>query len=88
MSHNLNAVQQKILAYGRLVGNIVMFHNVANMTKILNDFQSEGVAYTKEDLSILSAYLREHLNRYGIFDLSLDKQIMPLNFSIDRELKE
>lgn len=79
---NQSKVQKKLIAYGRLVANAVMLHTVANETLALNEIKAEGVEYDKEDLSILSAYHREHINRYGIFDLTRSKSPMPFDLSI------
>lgn len=81
---NNSIIQQKIIAFGRMVANAVMFHTVANTTNVLNQLSSE-VNYSKDDLSILSAYFRENINRYGVFDLSRSRQTMPLQFGINRD---
>lgn len=67
---NNSIIQQKIIAFGRMVANAVMFYTVANTTNVLNQLSAEEFKYSKEDLSILSAYFRENINRYGVFDLS------------------
>ena len=41
-----------------------------------------GSEYNKEDLSILSAYFRENINRFGVFELSRSKDTSPLEFAI------
>ncbi len=85
---NNSVIQQKIIAFGRMVANAVMFHTVANTTNVLNQLSSEEVRYGKDDLSILSAYFRENINRYGVFDLSRSRQTMPLQFGIRGSLQE
>ncbi|MBA2710001.1 MAG: Tn3 family transposase, partial [Tatlockia sp.] len=82
---NNSVIQQKIIAFGRMVANAVMFHTVANTTNVLNQLSSEEVRYGKDDLSILSAYFRENINRYGVFDLSRSRQTMPLQFGIKKD---
>jgi hypothetical protein len=67
-----------------MVANAVMFSTVANTTNVLNQLSAE-VKYSKDDLSILSAYFRENINRYGVFDLSRSRQTMPLQFGINRD---
>ena len=80
---NHSKIQQKIIAFGRMVANAVMFHTIASTTKVLNQLKIDGIEYKKEDLSILSAYYRENINRYGVFDLSRSRQVMPLEFNIE-----
>ena len=77
-------MQQKVIAFSRMVANAVMFHTVANTTNVLNKLSAEGVEYSKDDLSILSAYFRENINRYGVFELSRIKKTMPLEFAIKK----
>lgn len=79
---NNSKVQQKVIAFGRMVANAVMFHTVANQTNVLNQLTAESIEYGKDDLSILSAYFRENINRYGVFELSRVRQSMPLEFNI------
>ena len=79
---NNRANQQKIIAFGRMIANATMFHTVANTTHALNELAEEGIEYTKDDLSILSPYYRENINRYGAFDLSRSKAEKPLAFNI------
>ena len=81
---NNSKVQQKVIAFSRMVANAVMFHTVANTTNVLNKLSAEGVEYSKDDLSILSAYFRENINRYGVFELSRIKKTMPLEFAIKK----
>ena len=82
---NNSKVQQKIIAFSRMVANAVMFHTVANQTHALHQLKTEGVEYSKDDLSILSAYFRENINRYGVFELSRARQSMPLKYSINTD---
>ncbi len=51
---------------------------------MLNKLSAEGVEYSKDDLSILSAYFRENINHYGVFELSRIKKTMPLEFAIKK----
>ncbi|CAM2864807.1 Tn3 family transposase [Legionella worsleiensis] len=82
---NNSVIQQKKIAFGRMVANAVMFHTVANTTNVLNQLSSKEVKYDKDDLSILSAYFRENINRYGVFESSRSRQTMSLEFSIHKD---
>lgn len=81
--HNNSKMQQKVIAFGRMVANAVMLHTVANTTNVLNELAAEGIEYGKDDLSVLSAYFRENINRYGVFELSRLRKTMPLKFAIN-----
>ena len=85
IDENNSIIQQKIIAFGRMVANAVMFFTVANTTNVLNELSAVEVKYSKDDLSILSAYFRENINRYGVFELSRSRKTMPLEFSINRD---
>ena len=79
--NNFN-IQKKIIAFGRMTANAVMFHTVANQTNALNQLANDGGEYDNESLSILSAFFRENINRYGVFELSKSKTSIPLEFNI------
>lgn len=68
-----------------MVANAVLFNPVVNTTNVLNQLSAEEVKYSKDDLSILSAYFRENINRYGVFDLSRSRQAVPLQFGINKD---
>ena len=80
---NNSKIQQKVIAFGRMVANAVMLHTVANTTNVLNELSAEGIEYVKDDLSVLSAYFRENINRYGVLELSRLRKTMPLKFAIN-----
>lgn len=65
-----------------MIANAVMFHTVANQTNVLNQLANEEIEYDNDSLSILSAFFRENINRYGICELSKPKTSMPLKFNI------
>lgn len=74
ITDNLLGNQKKIINYGRLVGNSVMLHVVANMTNVINELKDEGWIITLDMLNGLSPYHTGHINRLGIFHLSMDKE--------------
>ena len=62
-----------------------MFHTVANTTTVLNQLATDRVGYSRKELSYLSPYMRENINRYGVFDLSRRKESIELEFNIKGE---
>ena len=68
-----------------MTANAVMFHTVANQTNVLNQLANEGFEYDNDSLSILSAFFRENINRYGVFELPKSKISMPLEFNIQNK---
>ncbi|MFX8535487.1 Tn3 family transposase, partial [Acinetobacter baumannii] len=47
---NMRFNQQKIIKFGHLVGNMVILHVTANMTKVVNELKKEGEIITDEML--------------------------------------
>jgi TnpA family transposase len=70
--------QRKIIRYNHLVANLVVFHNVVSMTRVLQDLIDEGYPVTPEILAHLSPYKRDHLNRFGHYDLHFDQVPPPM----------
>ena len=70
--------QRKIIRYNHLVANLIIFHNVAAMTRVLSELAAEGYPVNEEILSSLSPYKREHINRFGSYKLHLDQIPEPI----------
>jgi TnpA family transposase len=73
---NNRAEQRKIIRYNHLVANLVVFHNVVSMTRVLQEVIDEGYVVTPEIIARLSPYKTEHVNRFGNYELRFD-QIPP-----------
>ena len=70
--------QAKQVKYMDLVANVIMLHNVHDLTGILADMEAEGWKLTRELLAGLSPYMREHIRRFGRFLLDMDDVPPPL----------
>ena len=70
---NSRTEQRKIIRYNHLVANLVIFHNVVEMTKVIKQLIAEGVEITPEILEGLSPYKIGHLNRFGHYRLEFEK---------------
>lgn len=66
--------QRKIIKYNHLVANCVIFYNVFSLSRVLHDLQREGYPLDAAELAALSPYLRPHINRFGRYDLDLEKR--------------
>jgi len=64
--------QRKIIRYNHLVANLVVFHNVVSMTRVLQELIDERYAVTPEIIARLSPYKTEHINRFGNYELRFD----------------
>ena len=70
--------QRKLIRYNHLMANLVIFHNVATMTKALRELIAEGYTVDDEILSRLSPYRTKHINRFGSYKLQLDQVPLPI----------
>ena len=80
--------QRKIIRYNHLVANLIIFHNVATMTRVIRELAAEGYIINEEILSRLSPYKREHINRFGSYKLHLDQIPAPIVPGLGLEGKE
>lgn len=62
---------EKRIKYNDLVSNAVIFHNVVELTNILQQLQKEGYLIDKKDVACLSPYLTSHVKRFGDYLLNL-----------------
>jgi TnpA family transposase len=65
--------QRKIIKYNHLVANCIIFHNVFALSRILHDLQQEGYPLESGLVAALSPYLTQHINRFGRYELDLEK---------------
>jgi TnpA family transposase len=71
--------QEKQLKYASLVANVIMLSNVADLTEVLSSMVNDGLPVTPSLVARLSPYLREHIRRFGRFDLDMDVLPEPLS---------
>ena len=74
IASNNREEQRKMIRYKHLVANCLIFYNVFEMSRILNELQQEGYPVEPEAISALSPYWTQHVNRFGVYDLNLDRQ--------------
>jgi TnpA family transposase len=70
--------QRKIIRYNHLVANLVVFHNVVSMTRVLQELVDEGYPVTPEILAHLAPYKTGHINRFGHYDVRFDHLPPPM----------
>jgi TnpA family transposase len=69
--------QEKRIKYRDLVANVVMLHNVVDMTNALYDLKQSGVCITPELVARLSPYLTEHIKRFGQYLIDMNAPSVP-----------
>ena len=73
INDNLRFNQNKIIKFNHLLANMLIFHTVVHQTKGINKLRDQGIDIPSEILSGISPYWREHVNRFGAFQLDMGK---------------
>ncbi|GAA6170301.1 Tn3 family transposase [Sessilibacter corallicola] len=82
IAENVRHEQRKIIKYNQLAANMVILYNVEKMTHVLKELALEGVEINKELLGGLSPYRNSNINRFGDYNLDLEREVPPLDFGI------
>ena len=80
IAENILHEQRKLVKYNHLVVNLIILHNVHNMTIVLRKLREEGVVITPEVLAGLSPYRTGHINRFGEYTLDFEREVLPMDF--------
>ena len=83
IAENIRHEQKKVIKYNHLVANMIILHNVHQMTRILKSLQAKGYQLTEEILRGTAPYRREHINRFGEYPLDLNREVEPINYKQD-----
>ena len=81
IAENVLHEQQKIVAYNHLVANLVILHNVEQMSRVLAELRDEGVEISPEVLAGLSPYRTAHINRFGDYTVDTSRKVTPIDFA-------
>lgn len=65
--------QRKIIKYNHLVANCLIFHNLFSISRVLQELQRENYLLEPWQIAALSPYLTWHINRFGRYDLDMEK---------------
>jgi TnpA family transposase len=84
IAENLRDEQRKIIKYNHLVTNLLIYHNVVNMSRGLARLAMEGHSVSVDALATISPYQTEHINRYGSYKLRLDRAPDPIDQVLKR----
>lgn len=80
IAENIRHEQKKVVKYNHLVANMIILHNVQNMSRAIKHLQAAGHSIDQEILAALSPYRTSHINRYGDYLMDLRRKVEPLNF--------
>ncbi|WP_273908616.1 Tn3 family transposase [Enterobacter bugandensis] len=73
------AEQEKQLKYTDIIANAIMLHNVSDLTDTLNRMSAEGCKIRAEQLLSLSPYIRDHIRRFGKYNIDMTNMPSALN---------
>lgn len=81
--------QEKAIKYNTLIADMVIFQNVIDQTRVIQDLLNEGYQITENELKALSPYLTQHIKRFGEYVIDLNISPPPLeleyNFSLNKK---
>lgn len=84
ISDNMRPNQRKIIRFNHLLANMLIFNNVVYQTKAVNKLRSQGIEIPDEILSGISPYWTEHFNRFGVFQLDMEKAAAEIEYDLQR----
>ena len=79
---NMRFNQRKIIKFNHLLANMLIFHTMVHQTKTINQLRNEGVEITDEMLAHFAPYWTEHYNRYGLFQLNMEKDTAEIEYDL------
>jgi TnpA family transposase len=82
LAENDRDEQRKLIKYNHLVANCLIFYNVRAMTEALHQMRKEGMRLDADTLARLSPYLTGHVNRFGEYQLDLNRQPPPIDYQL------
>jgi TnpA family transposase len=82
ISTNDRDEQRKLIKYNHLVANCLIFHNVFSLSRVLHNLQGEGYPLEAREVAALSPYVTQHINRFGRYDLDMEKRPLELVYDL------
>ncbi|MEV5011458.1 Tn3 family transposase [Streptomyces sp. NPDC056159] len=78
--------QEKAMKFNALLTNAVIFHNALDIAEIVRQLLEEEWEIDPEDLSHISPYLTEHINRFGEYsthELGIQPEAYETKLNVD-----
>ena len=75
----LNSNKSVILLLDTL-NHALIFYNVFEISRILNELRQEGYLVEVEAVVALSPCWTQHVNRFGLYDLNLNRCLPPIDY--------
>lgn len=80
ITENSRDEQRKIIKYGHLVANALIYINVYDQTRIIQELVAEGYHVTPEILAHLGPFRTAHINRFGKYHLDENRPNIEVNY--------
>jgi hypothetical protein len=80
ISSNNREEQRKMIRYNHLIANCLIFYNVFEISRILNVLRQERFPLDAEAIAALSPYWTQHVNRFGLYALDLNRCPPPIDY--------
>lgn len=75
--------QKKIIKYNHLVSNCIIFYNVFVISQALERYTKKtGTAIYEDVVKELSPYITSHINRFGKYEIDLNRKPTQLNYEL------
>ena len=72
--------QRKLIKFNHLVANCLILHNVQSMSRILHELAEEGHDIDDALLAGVSPYGKDHVNRFGKYQVNLERTASELKY--------
>ncbi len=82
IAENRRDEQRKIIKLNHLVANCIILYNVFVVSKELQKLAQEGREFDEQAVAALSPYIRQHINRFGHYQLDLTQHSPPIEYDL------
>jgi len=82
IAENTRDQQRKIIKYGHLAANALIFMNVYDQSTVMNDLLNEGAKISPEIAMGLNPYRKNHINRFGTYFLDEERKCPEIDYMI------
>jgi TnpA family transposase len=83
IAENSRDEQRKIIKYGHLVANLLIFMNVHDQSNIMNQLIQEGHVITPEMAAGLAPYRKSNINRFGEYFLDEFRKSIDVDYQLE-----
>lgn len=80
IAENLRPQQQMIIKYNQIVANMATLYNVEKMEGVFAELIEEGWDITPEIAAGFSPYRMSTTNRFGDYNVDVERELTPINF--------